>query len=74
MLFMTERIQESVSCEKNSFKRIKSRCIANVLCGKMHVRRSGCKKRNRAHPNMVSVHDSSQENSSIDLLEVDMDG
>jgi hypothetical protein len=31
-----------------------------------------CKERKREHPNMLSVHDRSQESSSIDLLEVDM--
>jgi hypothetical protein len=30
------------------------------------------KERKRAHPNMVLVHDRSQESSSIDLLEVDI--
>jgi hypothetical protein len=37
----------------------------------MHVRLSGCKKLNHAHPNMVSVHDRTQESSSIYLLEVE---
>jgi hypothetical protein len=34
----------------------KGRCIASVLHGK-RVCSSGCKKRKRAHPNMVSVHE-----------------
>jgi hypothetical protein len=36
----------------------------------VHILSSSCKERNRAHPNMVSVHDRTQTSSSIDLFEV----
>jgi hypothetical protein len=37
-----------------------------------HVPISGCKECKRANPNIVSVHDRSQESSSIYLLEAGM--
>jgi hypothetical protein len=45
--------------------------IANLLDEK-RIYSSSCKEHKRAHPNMVLVHDSSQERSPIDLLEVDI--
>jgi hypothetical protein len=46
--------------------------MADVRHEEMHVRSSSCKERKHAHPNMVLVHDQSQESSPIDLLEVGM--
>jgi hypothetical protein len=47
---------------------------SQALCMENALLSSRCKKRKRAHPNMVYVHHSLQERSSIDPLEVGIGG
>jgi hypothetical protein len=74
-LFMGVSVQKSVSREQGSLewqkKMVRVDASQSFWTGNVFV----CimlQEHKRAHPNMVSVHDQTQESSSIDLLEVGM--